>query len=356
MLLRSVFDLLWLWLDHVAHLGTWLAWLEWSEQSIWLWNWQVGWHVRVWSWQDVGFAASCSELGLEDFGLAPLLSLLLSSLLVANDAFPLTLRVISWWHSLLELLEANLKDLLLLFLLLLQFEGLRLEHGELRDGCQHLARELRGPRLVLVDLLSDLEGGLPTIESLSPELLSKIADLLVDKLLLEESFLLVVETLLQDMDLGEQGLRIRILSLELLLVGVLLRVFDLLTQLLHLLLPFIKLVVELDDLIGQLWHQRDLVSHDLQLSLPLFELKLDHTDSFLPFSDLLLSIFEDVFLDVGLFIQDAKFIVSVNELDTHIVSTLTGMLILIDQVVHLILQRVDNKIQLVTMVDELTNS
>ena len=87
----SVFDLFWLWFDHVAHLGTWFAWLEWSKQPVWFWDWQVGWHVGVWSWQNVRLTSCCCELGLEDLSLASLLSLLLSSLLIADDTLPFVL-------------------------------------------------------------------------------------------------------------------------------------------------------------------------------------------------------------------------------------------------------------------------
>ena len=100
----SVLDLLELWLDNVTHLGTWLAWLEGSEESIWSWDGQIWGHVGVWSGQHVGFASSGGKLSLQKFSLVSLLGLLLSSLVVAKDALPFSLTVISRWHPLVKIL------------------------------------------------------------------------------------------------------------------------------------------------------------------------------------------------------------------------------------------------------------
>jgi len=64
--------------------------------------------------------------------------------------------------------------------------------------------------------------------------------------------------------------------------------------------------------------------------LTLFEFEVDHADALFSLTDFLLSILENVLLNVALFIEDTKLIVSVNELDTHIVTTLTSMLIVKD--------------------------
>ena len=98
-----------------------------------------------------------------------------------------------------------------------------------------------------------------------------------------------------------------------------------------------------------------MLSDDLELPLPLLQLQVDHPDLLLLLSDLLLAILEDVLLDVGLLIEDAKFVVSVDELDTHVVATLACLLILVDEVVHVFLQGVDDQVQLVTLVDQLTD-
>jgi hypothetical protein len=60
-------------------------------------------------------------------------------------------------------------------------------------------------------------------------------------------------------------------------------------------------------------------------------------------------------LNVGLLVENTELIVTVDKLDTHVVSGLTGMLILIDQVIHLILKGVDDQVQLVSMVDQLAD-
>ena len=79
----------------------------------------------------------------------------------------------------------------------------------------------------------------------------------------------------------------------------------------------------------------------MQLSLSFFHLQVDHSDLFFLLSDLLLAVLEDVLLNVRLFVENTKFIVSVNQLDTHVVSALTCLLILVDKVVHVFLERVD---------------
>jgi len=108
-------------------------------------------------------------------------------------------------------------------------------------------------------------------------------------------------------------------------------------------------------LLGQLRHLRDLLPNDNKLPLSLLELKVDHPDLFLLLSNLLLSIFQNVLLDVALFIQDAKLIIFVDQLDTHVVSRLTSHLILEDQIVHLFLEGVDDQVQFVTFVNFLTD-
>ena len=77
-----------------------------------------------------------------------------------------------------------------------------MEHGKFRDSCEHLTRELSCTSLVLVDFLGNLKGGLPSLKGLGTKLLSQVTDFFIDKLFLEKGFLLVVEALLQDMDLG----------------------------------------------------------------------------------------------------------------------------------------------------------
>jgi len=92
----------------------------------------------------------------------------------------------------------------------------------------------------------------------------------------------------------------------------LLRVLKLTRQIVDLLLLIVKLLFKLNNLLGQLWHLRDLLPNDNKLPLSLLELKVDHPDLFFLLSNLLLSIFQNVLLDVALFIQDAKLIIFVD--------------------------------------------
>jgi hypothetical protein len=90
--------------------------------------------------------------------------------------------------------------------------------------------------------------------------------------------------------------------------------------------------------------------------LSLLKLKVDHSYFFFLGANRLFSILESVFLDVALFIVNAQLIISVNELNTHIVSALTGHFILIYEVIHLFLKRVNNQIQLISFVNLLNDN
>ena len=57
-----------------------------------------------------------------------------------------------------------------------------------------------------------------------------------------------------------------------------------------------------------------------KLALAFFVLKVDHANLFLLLSDGLLSLLETVLLDVALFIVNAKLVVAVNELNTHVIA------------------------------------
>lgn len=92
-----------------------------------------------------------------------------------------------------------------------------------------------------------------------------------------------------------------------------------------------------------------------ELSLTLLVLEVDHFDLFFFLPDLLFSVFEDVLLNVGFFVQNTKFVVAVDELNTHVVSILAGLLIGVDQVVHFFLERVDDQVQFVGLVDLLAD-
>jgi hypothetical protein len=109
------------------------------------------------------------------------------------------------------------------------------------------------------------------------------------------------------------------------------------------------------DLLGQVRHLRNLLTDDFELPLSLLVLQADHPDFLFLLPYCLFSLLQSVLLDVTLFVVDAKLVIPVNQLNTHVVSALTGHLILVNQVVHLFLERIDNKVELVTLIDLLTD-
>mmetsp|Transcript_39515 Transcript_39515/g.51732 ORF Transcript_39515/g.51732 Transcript_39515/m.51732 type:complete len:229 (+) Transcript_39515:831-1517(+) len=133
----------------------------------------------------------------------------------------------------------------------------------------------------------------------------------------------------------------------------LLGVFKLLRKLLHLHLLAVELLLELEDFFGEFGHFGHLFVDDLELSLTLFKLKFDHADLLLLLTDFLLAILEDVLLNVALFVENTELVIAVDQLDTHVVSGLTSVLVLVNQVVHFLLQRVNDQVQLVALVDQL---
>ena len=132
-------------------------------------------------------------------------------------------------------------------------------------------------------------------------------------------------------------------------------VFQLLRERLDLGLLGFKLLVETDNLLGKFGHFGDLLAHNCILSLALFELKIDHADRLFFLANLLLAILQDSLLNVGLLVENTELVVPVNQLDTHVIARLAGVLILVDQVVHLFLQRIDDQVEFVSLVDQLAN-
>ena len=92
--------------------------------------------------------------------------------------------------------------------------------------------------------------------------------------------------------------------------------------------------MNLRSLLRHLW---DLGLYDFELSLPLFDLEVDHSDLLFFGADGLLSFFEAILLDVALLVVDAQLIISIDQLNTHVVSALASHLILVDEIVHLLL-------------------
>ena len=112
----------------------------------------------------------------------------------------------------LKVLETLLENCILLLFLLLELEGLRLEHGELRDCGEHLSGKLSRSRLVLVNFLSNFQCSLSTVEGLRTKLFSQVAYLFEDELFLKKGLFFVIEALLEDVNLREKSFLIWILA------------------------------------------------------------------------------------------------------------------------------------------------
>ena len=106
--------------------------------------------------------------------------------------------------------------------------------------------------------------------------------------------------------------------------------------------------MNLRSLLRHLW---DLGLHNFKLSLPFFNLEVDHSDLLFLGADGLLSFLEAILLDVALLVVDAQLIISIDQLNTHVVSALASHLILVDEIVHLFLKRVNDQVKFVAFVD-----
>jgi len=60
----------------------------------------------------------------------------------------------------------------------------------------------------------------------------------------------------------------------------------------------VEFVLQVNNLVCQLWHLRDLLPKDLELTLTLLELQINHPDLLFLLSNLLLSVLQPVLLDV----------------------------------------------------------
>lgn len=191
-MLGSVLDLFWFRLLNVTHLGARFAGFVGSEETIGARNLDVWGHVGVGARQSWSFDASRGDLRFQSLPLRPLLRLLLAALLIAKHSVPFGYWILRWWHFLVQIVESLFKNLLLLFLLLLQLECFRLEHGEFWDSGEHFSGKFCRASLILINLLSHFKGGLSAVKSLGSQLLSQMAYLFVDELLFQQGFLLVV--------------------------------------------------------------------------------------------------------------------------------------------------------------------
>lgn len=191
---------------------------------------------------------------------------------------------------------------------------------------------------------------------MASEFLSKVADFFVDKFFLEEGFFLVVESFFKDLDFGSKRLLICIFTFEFSLLWMLLRVFKLTREQLHLFSFSSELILQVNHCIGQPWHLRDVLLNHFKLSLSFLEFKIDHPNLFFLLANLLFTVLEDILLDVALLVENAQFVVLVDQLDTSVVTTLACNFIIVNQVVHFLLETVNDQVQLVSLVDLLTNN
>ena len=90
---------------------------------------------------------------------------------------------------------------------------------------------------------------------------------------------------------------------------------------------------------------------NLQLSLSFLQLQIDHLYFFLLLPDFLFSVFEYVFLNVRLLVQNAKFIVAVNQLDAHKVPLFASLLVVKNETIHLLLQAIYDQIEFVRLLN-----
>ena len=99
------------------------------------------------------------------------------------------------------------------------------------------------------------------------------------------------------------------------------RVLEFLGQLVLALLNELELALQFENLIGVLRDIDDPLALDLDLPLDFTDLDTDHPDIILHLLDLGLSLPEDVLLDVGFLVEDAEFIVAVDELNTDVITS-----------------------------------
>jgi hypothetical protein len=81
--------------------------------------------------------------------------------------------------------------------------------------------------------------------------------------------------------------------------------------------------LKLNNPIGEFWNLGNRFLRYLDLSFDFIAADLDHSDIVFHLLDFGFTLSEDVLLDVGLLITDTKFVVSINQLDTDVISSFT---------------------------------
>lgn len=86
--------------------------------------------------------------------------------------------------------------------------------------------------------------------------------------------------------------------------------------------------LKFQQLLSQFGYRRQSFLSNYDFSLELIDLNENHPDVIFEIFDGNFRLSENIFLNVGFFIEDAKLIISIDKLDTSVVSILASLLIL----------------------------
>jgi len=114
-------------------------------------------------------------------------------------------------------------------------------------------------------------------------------------------------------------------------------------------------IVKALHLLGEFRDLGNQFTNNIELTLSFLELQVDHLDLFFFFADFLFTVLKNLFLNVGLLVKDTQLVIAVNQLDTHVVSALTSLLVLINQIIHFLLERINDQVKLIRLVNLLTD-
>mmetsp|Transcript_11168 Transcript_11168/g.23726 ORF Transcript_11168/g.23726 Transcript_11168/m.23726 type:complete len:340 (+) Transcript_11168:68-1087(+) len=339
----------------MTHRGSLLAWLEGCMAAVGFGDTEIGWDICV----GAGFrggenhaAGACANVALLfDAGL----SVSVPHLLVSHHAQPLSLSVLGWRFSSLDALVRLGQLLLPRHHLLVEFDGRGLIHGQLGHARHRLARHGLDAGLQLVDALGQVHRFTSALGRLAPQSLRQRPHLLQYQLLLQQLLLLVVQSLLQLRNLVRQLLVIEVLPLQRpppALVGRRLQVQRQHVAPLSLAVELLFQLGHLARVLGDLGLQ---LGHHPAVPFEATFFEVEHAYLRLPFVELDLARVQDLLLDVALLVQNAELVVAVDELNARIVALLHHNLVLLLEPHHLLLQRVDDRVELIDLRNLLIN-
>ena len=95
--------------------------------------------------------------------------------------------------------------------------------------------------------------------------------------------------------------------------------------------------LELQQFLCQFRYGGQFLLSDDDFALELADFDRNHSDIIFKVFNGYLGLAKNVFLNIGLFIEDAQFIISVDELDTCVVSVFTGLFVLEPETLHVFL-------------------